>query len=208
MNSAHLRNRATGWIAGAGALIALSALTACSEDSTAQRADSSSTGSPSAEAGSTTAAGTPAKEQTGGQATVQDAVAGWVTAIVKDRPEDACLAMGTPATGSSPARANTAATCSGSGSQVQQMEQQIHSLHTSFTPKSSTGDPTVQVGQVQATGKTAVVPGDRITVGGQTLTAVLLSNSTGVQKDQVGLKVDATDIDGSWYVTDLHLSVG
>lgn len=66
----------------------------------------------------------------------------------------------------------------------------------------------MQVGQVQATGKTAVVPGDRITVGGQTLTAVLLSNSTGVQKDQVGLKVDATDIDGSWYVTDLHLSVG
>ncbi|MEV0639997.1 hypothetical protein AB0I77_34665 [Streptomyces sp. NPDC050619] len=194
------------WIAGAGAVVAMSVVTACSDDSTAQQAEPGSSSSSTAEAGTPTP--TPTKGQTADQSTVQGAVAGWVTAIVQDRPKNACLVMGTPATSSSPARANTEATCSGSGSQAKKMEQQIHSLHASFAPESSTSDPKVTVAKVPVKGKTAVVPGKQVTIDGQTLTAIVLSHSTGVQKGDVGIKIEATDIDGSWYVTNLNLSVG
>ncbi|MDT0342666.1 hypothetical protein [Streptomyces litchfieldiae] len=43
---------------------------------------------------------------------------------------------------------------------------------------------------------------------GQTLQDIVVSNSTGVDPGQIGIGVDATEIDGLWYVTDLNLSFG
>jgi hypothetical protein len=185
------------------------AVTACSpHDSADIDSEHSTVQASSVTPSSTTSADAPSKGATADQSTAQGAVATWVTEIIQDRPKKVCLIMGTPATGTSPARANTAATCGGNGTTVQQMKDQIHSLHASFTPEPSTPNLTVSVAKVPVTGKTAVVTGDQVNVNGRTLTEIVLSHSTGVQEGDVGLKIDATHIDGSWYVTNLHLSVG
>ncbi|TDC05497.1 hypothetical protein E1265_35410 [Streptomyces sp. 8K308] len=55
---------------------------------------------------------------------------------------------------------------------------------------------------------TAAFVGEQITVEGQTLQDVVVANSTGVEPGQIGIGVEATEIDGLWYVTDMSLSFG
>ncbi|MGW7694349.1 hypothetical protein ACWGMA_36745 [Streptomyces asiaticus] len=50
--------------------------------------------------------------------------------------------------------------------------------------------------------------GDQATVDGRTLKAIVLLHSTGVEEDQVGIRIEADAVAGRWYVTDLGLSVG
>ncbi|MBP2066371.1 hypothetical protein [Streptomyces iranensis] len=131
-----------------------------------------------------------------------------MTAVVEDRPKEACLAMATPATGGSPAKPGTEAMCGGDGPEAQQMADQIHRMHTSFTPDQPKSPPTVKVAEVPVTDKKATVDGEQITVDGQTLEAIVVSHSTGVKEDQVGVRIEAGVVAGRWYVTDLGLSVG
>ncbi|MFE9006030.1 hypothetical protein ACFYOY_28495 [Streptomyces sp. NPDC007875] len=212
MKTARSKKTAAGWIVGVCVLLAAApALTGCSTDSDSTKSkgqDGSASAAPTTSTG-TTAEPTPSpKGRPDGQTTVQEAVATWVTAVVQDRPEKACLVMATPATGGSPAKPNTAATCGGDTPQAQQMRQQIHRLHASFAPDQPKNPPTVKVAKVPVADEKATVGGEQITVDGQTLKAIVLSHSTGVKEDEVGVRVEAAVVDGRWYVTDLGLSVG
>ncbi|WP_210943952.1 hypothetical protein [Streptomyces sp. MK37H] len=131
-----------------------------------------------------------------------------MTAVVEDRPKEACLVMATPATDGSPAKPITEAICGGKGPEAQQMAEQIHRMRTSFTPDQPKNPPTVKVAEVPVADKKATVDGEQVTVDGQTLKAIVLSHSTGVEEDEVGVRIGAAVVAGRWYVTDLGLSVG
>ncbi|GAA1083810.1 hypothetical protein GCM10009577_00110 [Streptomyces javensis] len=179
------------------------ALAGCSSDST-KAEDTKDTNS-----STPTARATPSpKGRSGDQSTVRGAVATWVTAVVEDRPQEACLVMATPAANGSPAKPGTEAMCGGDGPEARRMEKQIHRMHTAFTPDQPKNPPTVKVAEVPVTGKKATVDGEQVTVDGQTLKAIVLSHSTGVEEGQIGIKIEAGVVAGRWYVTDLGFSVG
>ncbi|GAA3353494.1 hypothetical protein GCM10017744_007080 [Streptomyces antimycoticus] len=212
MKTARSKKTAAGWIAGVCVLLAAApALTGCSTDSDSTKSkgqDGSASAAPTASTGADTEPTPSPKGRPGGQSTVQEAVATWVTGVVQDRPEKACLVMATAATGGSPAKPNTAAMCGGDTPEARRMKQQIHRLHASFAPAQSKNPPTVKVAKVPVAEKKATVDGEQITVDGQTLKAIVLSNSTGVKEDELGIRVEAAVMGGRWYVTDLGLSVG
>ncbi|AGP52449.1 hypothetical protein M271_04095 [Streptomyces rapamycinicus NRRL 5491] len=183
-----------------------SVLAGCSADST-KAEDTKDAKDPKGSA--STAGATPSpKGQPGDQSTVQAVVAKWVTAVVEDRPKEACSVMATPATNGSPAKPSTEAMCGGKGPEAQQMADQVHRMHTSFTPDQPKNPPTVKVAAVPVKDKKATVDGEQITVDGQTLKAIVLSHSTGAEEDQVGIRIEAGVVEGRWYVTDLGLSIG
>ncbi len=214
MKTAMPKKMAAGWIVGVCLLLAAApALTGCSKDSDSTKSKGQDGSASAAPTASTSATADPSLSPTGrpgpgGQSTVQEAVATWVTAVVQDRPKKACLVMATPGTGGSAAKPNTAAMCGGDTPQAQQMKQQVHRLHASFAPDQPKNPPTVKVAEVPVADKKATVDGEQITVDGQTLKAIVLSNSTGVKEDEIGVRVEAAVVDGRWYVTDLGLSVG
>ncbi len=205
------KKNAVGWIVSICVMAAGPVLTGCSADSTkTEDTKTEDTKDVKETKGSTaTARATPSpKGQSGDQSTVQGVVATWVTAVVEDRPKEACLVMATPATDGSPAKPSTEAMCGGDGPEAQRMADQIHRMHTSFTPDQPKSPPTVKVAEVPVTDKKATVDGEQITVDGQTLEAIVVSHSTGVKEDQVGVRIEAGVVAGRWYVTDLGLSVG
>lgn len=200
------KKNAVGLIVGIYVMAAGPVLAGCSADSTKTEATKEAKDT---KGSASTHRATPSpKGQSGGQSTVQGAVAKWVTAVVEDRPKDACLVMAIPATDGSPAKPGTEAMCGGKGPEAQRMAEQIHRMHTSFTPDQPKNPPTVKVAEVPVTGKKATVDGEQVTVDGRTLKAIVLSHSTGVEKDQVGIRIEAGVVAGRWYVTDLGLSVG
>ncbi|WP_275558953.1 hypothetical protein [Streptomyces sp. 5-6(2022)] len=206
------KKNAVGWIVGICVMAAVPFLAGCSADSTKTKdpkATQDAKGSQD-EKGSTPAAGTTPspKGRSGDQSTARGVVATWVTAVVQDRPKDACSVMATPATDGSPAKHGTEAMCAGKGPEAQQIKEQIHRLHTSFTPDQPKNPPVVKVAEVPVADKKATVDGEQITVDGQTLKAIVLSHSTGVEEDQVGVRIEAGVVEGRWYVTNLGLSVG
>jgi hypothetical protein len=206
MKIATSKKTAAHWIAGVCLVAAMPVVTACAGNST--KAKDAGDSSVPRSTHSAAKASTSPSESASDQSTAQAAVATWVTAIVEDRPKKACLVMATPANDGSPAKANTAAMCNGNGPKARQTKQRLHSLHTSFTPAQPKNPPTVKVAKVSVSGKTATVDGEQITVDGQTLKAIVLSHSSGVKENEVGVKIKAAGVDSRWYVTDLGLSVG
>lgn len=203
------KKNAVGWIVGICVMAAGSALVGCSADSTKTEDTKGTKATKSTKGPASTASATPSpKGQSGDQSTAQGAVAAWVTAVVEDRPKEACLVMATPAGDGSPAKPGTEARCGGKGPEAQRMKEQIHRMHTSFTPDQPKSPPTVKVAEVPVTDKKATVDGDQVTVDGRTLKAIVLSHSTGVEKDQIGIRIEAGVVEGRWYVTNLGLSVG
>ncbi|MFR0358564.1 hypothetical protein [Streptomyces sediminimaris] len=214
--SENYTHKAVRWIAGVALVATGAGVTGCSKGT-----DSAADGKPTASrstASRSTAAG-PGKQQKGSDAaastssaerrsTAEEAVAAWVTAIIQGRPKQACAVMAFPATASSPAVAGTPATCNSDKPEVRKVLDGIGKFRASFTPKGSAGDPKVVVAQVPVTGDKAVVPAGKVTVDGQTLDKVVLSNSTGVKPGQLDVRMESTKIDGAWYVTDFDLHVG
>jgi hypothetical protein len=142
------------------------------------------------------------------KATVQDVVGRWVAAIIAGNHVEACQLMGHAASATSAAKAMDANACQGSGAEAQQAKQVVERLRGSFTPKQSSGAPTMQVAEVPVTDNTATVSGDDVSIDGRSLTAVVLSNSSGIEAGQLKLEIEAANIGGSWYVTDFDLSIG
>lgn len=203
------RNRTVRWIAGAAVVAAVVGVTGCSMETESGEGEkpvaNSSTAAGSEKKGEDSAASQPSKTR---QATAEEAVATWVTAVIKGQPKQACLVMADPAAGSSPAQVGTPSRCNGNTPEVREMRENVGKLRTSFTPKQSTGDPKVDVARAPANGGKAVVPADKVTVDGQTLDKVILSNSTGLKAGQLDVKVEATEIEDAWYVTNLDLNLG
>ncbi|MFI1330667.1 hypothetical protein ACH4U7_11060 [Streptomyces sp. NPDC020845] len=200
------KKTAVGWIAGFCVMAAVSVLTGCSTDST----KTDSTKATDTKGSASTADATPSQKGQSGagdQSSARGAVATWVTAVVQDRAKEACLAMANPGMDGAPPTPNTAEMCSGNGEEAKEMKEQVHRVHTAFTPDQPKNPPTVKVAEVPVTDKKATVDGEQITVDGQTLKAIVLSNSTGVEEDEVVVRIEVGVREGRWYVTDLRLSV-
>ncbi|MFI1176785.1 hypothetical protein [Streptomyces melanogenes] len=189
--------KTVGWIAGATLAATVVGVTACSRGTNSAAENKPTTG--------TSATGAPSIRQS----TPEEAVATWVTAVIKGQPNQACLVMAQPATGSSPAQVGTPSMCDGNTSEAREMRDKLGRFRTSFTPKPPpTSDPKVEVAQVPVTGDKAVVPADKVTIDGQTLDQVILPNSTGLQPGQLHVKTESAKIDNAWYVTAFDLNVG
>ncbi|TDC74039.1 hypothetical protein [Streptomyces hainanensis] len=212
------RSTAVRRVGGMGvlALVAALAMTACSDESE----ESTDTASDSSESSASTEGSDDSPESDesqeegsrdegsgGGQATAGDAVAVWVTAIVEDQPVDACLAMGTVGDDGT-AVANTAEMCEGEGPEAEQARQGVSALRESFLPENPGVPPVVAAAEGTESEGTTTFGGDQITVDGQTLQDIVVSNSTGVEAGQIGIEVETAEIDGLWYVTDMGLSLG
>jgi len=204
-------SRAVGWLAGVVLVAGCAGVTGCSngEGSTAEHKNSGAEHKSSSAEKTPTAKSSPSSPRSATRrSSAEGAVAAWVTAVVKDRPREACLVMADPAEDSAAARVGTPATCNRNTPKGRQMLDSIGRFHASFTPKHATGDPKVRVAEVQATGDEAVVPADKVVVDGQTLDKVILSNSTGLEPGQLDVKMESTRIKGAWYVTNLDFNVG
>lgn len=197
------RNKTVGWIAGAVVVAAVAGVTGCSkEESGAEKKPASS--STAAESGKTRQG----EDPQAAPSSAEKAVGAWVTAVIKGQPKKACLVMAKPAKGSSPAEVGTPARCNSDEPDVRQMRESAKRFRASFTPKQASGDPKVDVAKVPATGDKVMVPADKITVDGQTLDKVMLSNSTGLKDGQLDIKVESTKIEDAWYVTNLDMNIG
>ncbi|MFF3484645.1 hypothetical protein ACFYXC_15430 [Streptomyces sp. NPDC002701] len=204
------RARRVGSIAGA-AVAAVVGLAGCSSDDGDSAADKKPSASSSPEAGAEKSgddspASSPASSVD--RSSAEKAVAGWVTAVIEGRPEDACLLMAEPAAGSKPAQVGDEATCGDGAPQRKQIEQSIGQFRESFTPEPPSEDPKVEVTKAPATGDTVKIPAEEITVDGQTLDKIVLSHSTGVTADQLDIKVQSSKIEDAWYVTNLDFDIG
>ncbi|MFC8194306.1 hypothetical protein ACFWBR_19615 [Streptomyces sp. NPDC060006] len=204
--------KSIGRVAGGALAVAVFGLTGCSSST-----DSGADKEPAASNSPAADADKPADEKekdassngtAADQSTAEGAVAGWVTAVIKGEPKEACLLMGEAATDASPARHGDEATCGGDTPEAKQIEKSIGQFRTSFTPKPPTDDPKVEVTQPPAKGDEVAIPADKITVDGQTLERVILSNSTGVKSEQLDVKVHSTKMDDLWYVTNLDFDIG
>ncbi|WP_369392454.1 hypothetical protein AB5J72_36385 [Streptomyces sp. CG1] len=204
------RNKAVRRIAGVALVAALAGVTGCTKgtDSAADKKPTASRSTADPQKSQEGNGSTASPASTERQPTAQGAVAAWVAAIIKGQPKQACLVMALPATDSSPARVDTPAMCNSNTPEVRQMLDSVGKFRTTFTPKASTGTPQVEVAQVPLTGDKAMVPADKVTVGGQTLDKIILSNSTGVKPGQLNANVESTKIGGAWYVTNFDLHVG
>ncbi|MCF3132639.1 hypothetical protein [Streptomyces olivochromogenes] len=189
------------WIAGVALVVTVAGVTGCSKDKDSG-ADKAPTVSKSTASQPTTAAPKPR------QSTAEEAVASWVTAVIEGRPKQACVVMAEPATASSPAQVGTPTRCNSNTPEMRQMQQNLGRFRKAFTPKQPTNNPKVEVAHVPETGGKAVVPADKITIDGQTLEKVILSNSTGIKQGQLDVKVESAKIKGAWYVTNLDFNVG
>lgn len=207
-------NRAAGWIVGATLIAAVTGVTGCS-NGTESVAEEKPTGNSSTPAGGeTTRTGQEGPETTASrqavtrQSSAEGAVAAWVTAVITGQPRKACLVMADPATDSSPARVGSPSRCDGESSEVREMRDTVGRLRTSFTPKRSTSTPEVRVADVPGSGDTVLFPAAKVTIDGQPLDEVIVSNSTGLETDELDVRLESTRIDNAWYVTNLDLDIG
>ncbi|WP_039936758.1 hypothetical protein [Streptomyces himastatinicus] len=203
------KRKTVRWIAGAAVVAAVVGVTGCSKkaesDSGVKKKPASSSSGAGAKKGAGAADSQPSKPR---QATAEEAVASWVTAVVKNKPKEGCLVMGVPAHGSTPAKVGSPERCDSDAPDIRQMHKSVKMYHKSFTPKQSTGDPKVEVAKTPATGDKVMVPADKITVDGQTLDKVMVSNSTGVKQGQLDMKVEASKIKDAWYMSNLDFNIG
>ncbi|WP_369199299.1 hypothetical protein [Streptomyces sp. PU-14G] len=209
MKSGSYRKRSVGWIAGAALAAMAVGVTGCSGDSDSGEkkpaADSSAADQPKEEKKDGSA--TPPSSDTR-RSSAEGAVAAWVTAIVKGQPKKACLVMAEPAAGSSPAKVGTPSRCNSDDPDVRKMRENLGKFRASFSPKPPPSDPQVDVARTPATGNKTVVPADKVTIDGETLDKVILSNSSGVKEGQLDVKMTSSKIEGAWYVTDFALDIG
>ncbi|MEV2211722.1 hypothetical protein AB0H86_09730 [Streptomyces sp. NPDC050997] len=200
MRSNSYRNRTVGWAVGATLVATVAGVTGCSNDT-----ESAAEEKPTA---SSSTAGESQKSSATRQSTAEEAVATWVTAVVEGKPKQACLVMAEPATASKPARVGSPSMCNSGTPEARKIQENIGKFRTSFTPKPPTSNPKVEVAQVPVTGDKAVIAADKVTIDGQSLDKVILSNSTGVEPGQLDVKVESTKIDDAWYVTNLDFNIG
>ncbi|AXK37145.1 hypothetical protein DVA86_07035 [Streptomyces armeniacus] len=216
--SESLGKRTVGWVAGVALTAVVAGVTGCSNDS---GSDSDSDADSAANEKPETKSSAPADpEQPPGedgatadpsaprQSSGQEAIASWVTAIIKNQPRKACLVMAEPAKGSTPAQVGSPEMCNGKGTEGKQMKEGLGRFRESFTPKPPTDNPKVEVAQVPATGGKMDVPADKVTVDGQTLHEIILSHSTGMKPGQLDVRFEASEIKGAWYVTNLDFNIG
>lgn len=136
----------------------------------------------------------------------------WVTDIVEGDYLSACTKMalsangaatGTPTPGT-PALCTKVTKIGGVSSSPQSL---IRDLHASFRPKSLSGQPSVTVTALPATGSDITVDAKQVSINGTPLNEVIVSNSTGVTASELQVTFSLTRLSGTWYVSNFNLRV-
>jgi hypothetical protein len=207
------KKRAAGWGLGACLVAVAPFVTGCTGDekddskkAEPSRSSSASDSKPDAESPELSSG--PGEGQGAGASSAKTAVTRWVAAVVENRPGKACEVMAMVPGSAPEAEPEAVGKCGNSPSEAKQAKEQLRHFHTALTPESPNKPPQIGVSGVRPSGSKATVGGDRITVDGQTLNSVVVSNSKGVDKGQVDVKLTVSQLEKRWYVTDLGLSVG
>jgi len=186
-----------------GVAVAAAALTvACSAKTTGTAEPQSGPVSAPAPSSSKSA---PASNTASGTSTAEKALAKWIGAVVSADYTQACTVMAD--TEETPPKTFSAATCASDDPVVKQLEPVLTGLHTSFAPDNAPNPPKVEVTGPAATGDSATITADKVSVEGQTLDDIVLAHSTGVKPGQAKISFGLTKIKDSWYVTDFHLNI-
>ncbi|MDJ1137620.1 hypothetical protein [Streptomyces iconiensis] len=217
------RKRNVGRIAGAVLAVSVLGVAGCSNDADSGEKEPAAKGSTAPQDSDDGKGSNDSKDSGGGKetgsseppqaagtphSTAQEAVASWVGAIVKGQPKKACLVMAGPTSGSSPAQVGNPKRCNSNEPDVVKMRDGAGRFREAFSPKPPPSNPKVEVAKTPVADGKTVVPADKVTIDGQSLEKVILSNSTGVKEGQLDVKVHAAEIKNAWYVTDFDLSVG
>ncbi|WP_405806262.1 hypothetical protein [Streptomyces sp. NBC_01187] len=207
------KKRAVGLVAGTCLVAVAPFVSGCTDD----KKDDSGKAKPSRtkaaedssrDAGSSKARPGAGQGKFGKASSAQEAVTRWVTAVVENKPDEACEVMVVSPGGTSDAEPKAVGKCGKDEAEAKEAKKRLSRFHTTFTPEQPRNPPQVNVGAVRPSGSTAKVDGERITVDGQSLNAIVVSNSQGVEKGQVDVQVKVSRVENGWYVTDLGLSVG
>ncbi|VVJ17558.1 Uncharacterised protein [Amycolatopsis camponoti] len=184
-----------------GVTIMAAALTvACSaKSSNAPAPQSIPTSSASPAPGTTSAAA----DATAKASTAEQALARWVGAVVSGDFVQACSVMAD--TGQAPPKTFTPEACAGQDKTMKAMRKVLDGLHTAFTPDNAANPPKVEVAGPAATGDSAKIAAEKISVEGKKLDDIVLSHSTGVKPGQTNITFGLQKVEEAWYVTKFDL---
>jgi hypothetical protein len=194
MARGNTKRRMTGVIAGAAlGTVVTPVLAACSSGGSGDAAASAKpTASATAEVSGTHPAG---QSSGGGQATAQQAVAQWLTDLLKHDYREVCSETAEPASKGQPAEITPAATCVNKKAMAQTTAL-YDTYRTAFTPNGASGTPKIEVDEKPVKGKIVTWPAKAITVDGQRLNKITMSHSQGFQTRTT---FQAVEVNGSWY---------
>jgi hypothetical protein len=199
--------------AAAAALLGLVGCGSSGSQPTASSSGATSQGTTSQGATASNSAGSGAGGSTSAAAgTPEAALSAWVTDIVEGDYLAACTKMAVSANGTATGTPTpgTPALCtkaSQTGAVSSSPETLIKDLHPSFTPKSLSGQPSVAVSPVSASGSTVTVDAKQVSIDGTPLNQVIVANSTGVSTSDVQVTFSLTRLGGTWYVSNFNLNV-
>lgn len=159
---------------------------------------------PSASA-SLSSANVAAADSTSGAATAEQALAQWIGAVVSGDFVQACSVMADAE--QTPPKVFSPEACAGQDKTMKSMRKVLDGLRTAFTPDNAANPPKVEVAGPAATGDSAKIAADKISVEGKTLDAVVLSHSTGVQPGQTNITFSLQKLEKAWYVTNFDLKI-
>ncbi len=154
---------------------------------------------------SVSSANTAAADAKSGAPTAEQALAQWIGAVVSGNFAQACSVMADA--DQTPPKVFSPETCAGQDETMKSVHQVLDGLRTAFTPDNAANPPKVEVAGPAATGDSAKIAADRISIEGKTLDDIVLSHSTGVQPGQTNITFSLQKLKEAWYVTNFDLKI-
>ncbi|WP_326950172.1 hypothetical protein OG439_16165 [Amycolatopsis sp. NBC_01307] len=154
---------------------------------------------------SVSSANTAAADAKSGAPTAEQALAQWIGAVVSGDFDQACSVMADAE--QTPPKVFSPETCAGQDETMKSVRKVLDGLRTAFTPDNAANPPKVEVAGPAATGDSAKIAADKISVDGKTLDDIVLSHSTGVQPGQTNMTFSLQKLDEAWYVTNFDLKI-
>ncbi|WP_326952850.1 hypothetical protein [Amycolatopsis sp. NBC_01286] len=154
---------------------------------------------------SVSSANTAAADAKSGAPTAEQALAQWIGAVVSGDFDQACSVMADAE--QTPPKVFSPETCAGQDETMKSVRKVLDGLRTAFTPDNAANPPKVEVAGPAATGDSAKIAADKISVEGKTLDDIVLSHSTGVQPGQTNMTFSLQKLEEAWYVTNFDLKI-
>ncbi|UOZ04935.1 hypothetical protein [Amycolatopsis sp. WQ 127309] len=154
---------------------------------------------------SVSSANTAAANAKSGAPTAEQALARWIGAVVSGNFDQACSVMADAE--QTPPKVFSPETCAGQDETMKSVHKVLDGLRTAFTPDNAANPPEVEIAGPAATGDSAKIAADRISVEGKTLDDIVLSHSTGVQPGQTNITFSLRKLEEAWYVTNFDLKI-
>lgn len=154
---------------------------------------------------SVSSANAAAADATSGAPTAELALAQWIGAVVSGNFAQACSVMADAE--QTPPKVFSPKTCAGQDETMKSVHKVLDGLRTAFTPDNAANPPKVEVAGPAATGDSAKIAADKISVDGKTLDDIVLSHSTGVQPGQTNITFSLQKLEEAWYVTNFDLKI-